>query len=436
MISCFNSLNGQARVASAPLTELQREGLEERLNILPGLNLESLESHFRVVERGLAEELGSSQGRDAKLTQHLLDCFRKYTQQWPEDSGDFTVSLTSADDFLARLTRLESYGLPRHEGRFFELLQTQSKNNLLALQRHTAEAHKAIKQRMDEVNASLEQVAFNRGTVLAIDVHDRRLPEVQDFQLQLRAVLTHQQTEDRSLAESQFNVLRELVRRLGAQEPELRRWREQVLDVRLHVEFIGVELDADTREQVEIYRSGAGKSGGQRQKLATTCLAAALRYQLGGEDGELPRYAAVVLDEAFDKADNEFTALAMNIFENFGFQMVVATPLKSVMTLEPFIGGACFVEISGRHDSGVLLIEYDDEGNRLKLPARARGAMAQASAEDAVDAPVVAETSVASSATADAELAAPVVEAAAEAEAKPAVKKAAKKASTKKNIPA
>jgi uncharacterized protein YPO0396 len=370
-----NRDNGMARVAATGLTQLQRDGLAERLEALPGLNLESLESHFRVIERGLGEELGQSQSRDAKLTQHLLDCFRKYCQQWPEDSGDFTVSVSSADDFLARLARLESDGLPRHEGRFFELLQTQSKNNLLALQRHTAEAHKAIKQRMDEVNASLEQVAFNRGTILAIDVSDRRLPEVQDFQLQLRAVLTHQQTEDRSLAESQFNTLRELVRRLGAQEPELRRWREQVLDVRQHVEFIGVELDAETRAQVEIYRSGAGKSGGQRQKLATTCLAAALRYQLGGEDGELPRYAAVVLDEAFDKADNEFTALAMNIFENFGFQMVVATPLKSVMTLEPFIGGACFVEISGRHDSGVLLIEYDDAANRLKLPERARGAI-------------------------------------------------------------
>ncbi|MCF5952342.1 SbcC/MukB-like Walker B domain-containing protein, partial [Xanthomonas perforans] len=145
-----------------------------------------------------------------------------------------------------------------------------------------------------------------------------------------------------------------------------------------------VELDAQTRAQVEIYRSGAGKSGGQRQKLATTCLAAALRYQLGGEDGELPRYCAVVLDEAFDKADNEFTALAMNIFENFGFQMVVATPLKSVMTLEPFIGGACFVEISGRHNSGVLLIEYDEQAQRLKLPERSRGD--EAAVADATDA--------------------------------------------------
>ena len=86
----------------------------------------------------------------------------------------------------------------------------------------------------------------------------------------------------------------------------------------------------------------------------------------------MPQYAAVVLDEAFDKADNEFTAMAMRIFENFGFQMIVATPLKSVMTLEPFIGGACFVEINGRHDSGVLMIEYDAASQRLDLPRATR----------------------------------------------------------------
>src|SRR6202034_3515414 len=119
-----------------------------------------------------------------------------------------------------------------------------------------------------------------------------------------------------------------LVERLGSQDPELRRWREAVLDVRLHVEFIGREVDAQG-VQVEIYRGGSGKSGGQRQKLATTCLAAALRYQLTDEGGEVPVYAPVVLDEAFDKADNEFTALAMGIFVEFGFQMIVATPLKS-----------------------------------------------------------------------------------------------------------
>ncbi|MCG6860529.1 MAG: ATP-binding protein, partial [Chromatiaceae bacterium] len=164
---------------------------------------------------------------------------------------------------------------------------------------------------------------------------------------------------------------RDLVRRLGGQEPEDRRWREQVLDVRLHVEFVGRELDTEGQE-VEVYRSGAGKSGGQREKLATTCLAAALRYQLGGSDGALPVYAPVVLDEAFGKADNEFTELAMRIFERFGFQMIVATPLKSVMTLEPFIGGACFVDIADRNRSATLQIAYDLERRRLDLPDRDR----------------------------------------------------------------
>src|SRR5690606_1439579 len=171
--------------------------------------------------------------------------------------------------------------------------------------------------------------------------------------------------------------LQKLVERLGSAEPELRRWRESVLDVRQHMEFIGREVDAQGIE-IEVYRSGAGKSGGQRQKLATTCLAAALCYQLGGNESGVPMYGPVVLDEAFDKADNEFTTLAMNIFVNFGFQMIVATPLKSVMPLEPFIGGACFVDITDRCRSGVLLIEYDNDRQRLKLPESTREHVATA----------------------------------------------------------
>ncbi|MFT4249304.1 MAG: ATP-binding protein [Pseudomonas sp.] len=369
---------GCADAGARSITPLQQQGLGERLHELGTLSLENLDAHFREITKALERQHSELLTEQNRIEQLLLECFKRYARQWPEDSGDLSATLDGADDFLARLQRLERDGLPQHEARFFELLQSQSKNNLLALQRLTAEARKSIAQRLEEVNASLEQVPFNRGTVLTIELSDRRLPEVLEFHQQLREVLGHHQTEDRQIAETQFALLRALVQRLGSQEGEDRRWRELVLDVRLHVEFIGIELDAATRQQVEIYRSGAGKSGGQRQKLATTCLAAALRYQLGGDDGELPRYCAVVLDEAFDKADNEFTALAMNIFENFGFQMVVATPLKSVMTLEPFIGGACFVEISGRHDSGVLLIEYDEQARRLKLPERARGAAPEA----------------------------------------------------------
>ena len=361
-----------SKASAMPLSPMQSGGLAGRLPAHPPLTLDNLDGQINLVERGLNESLADQATRDNALVQAIEECFRAFCRRWPQDGGDFTPNMESADGFLARLRRLELDGLPKHEARFFELLQSQSKQNLLVLQKHMTEARKSIGQRMDEVNESLERVPFNRGTLLQIDLSDRGLQEVRDFQQQLRDVLSHNQTEDRERAEAQFAILRQLVARLGADDPEHKRWREQVLDVRQHVEFVGVEMEADTRRQIEVYRSGAGKSGGQRQKLATTCLAAALRYQLGGDDGHLPRYAPVVLDEAFDKADNEFTALAMNIFENFGFQMVVATPLKSVMTLEPFIGGACFVDITGRHDSGVLLISYDEDAKRLALPEKAR----------------------------------------------------------------
>ncbi|MDR1968931.1 MAG: hypothetical protein LBQ32_09620 [Burkholderiaceae bacterium] len=228
---------------------------------------------------------------------------------------------------------------------------------------------------MELVNDSLSQVPFNQNagqrTYLHIDASDRQLAEVRDFKQEIQQALKNAWSEDREFAEARFLALRRLVDRLASQETEQRRWRESVLDVRLHVEFIGREID-ESGVEVEIYRSGAGKSGGQRQKLATTCLAAALRYQLGGNEHGVPMYAPVVLDEAFDKADNEFTALAMNIFANFGFQMIVATPLKSVMTLEPFIGGACFVDISDRRTSSLLLIDYDVDSQSLKLSEQAR----------------------------------------------------------------
>lgn len=372
--SCLQLANAMS------LSSAQSAALAARLPEHAPLTLDNLDRQINQVKDGLNDALAEHASRDNALVQDIEECFRSFCRKWPQDSADFTPNMDSVEGFLSRLRRLELDGLPKHEARFFELLQSQSKQNLLVLQKHMTEARKSIGQRMDEVNESLERVPFNRGTILQIELTDRGLPEVKEFQLQLRDVLSHHQTEDRERAEAQFAVLRQLVAKLAADDPEHKRWREHVLDVRQHVEFVGVEKDATTLETVEVYRSGAGKSGGQRQKLATTCLAAALRYQLGGDDGHLPRYAPVVLDEAFDKADNEFTALAMNIFENFGFQMVVATPLKSVMTLEPFIGGACFVDITGRHDSGVLLIEYDDNNKRLALPEKARQAQADADA--------------------------------------------------------
>lgn len=356
-----------------PLTPHQAQGLEARFSAEGvALTLDSIDELARRVERAIGDETRTLSEQINQLEKAIETSFAEFKRRWPVDAADADATMASAPDFLARLHRLETDGLPAHEQRFFELLRNQSHQNLAALATHMSQARKAILERMSQVNESLRHAAFNAGTHLHIDVSDRQLAEVRELRQEIQQALSHAWSDDRQEAEARFLVLRRLVERLGSQDPEQRRWRESVLDVRHHVEFIARELDENDGE-VEVYRSGAGKSGGQRQKLATTCLAAALRYQLGSNEQGAPIYAPVVLDEAFDKADNEFTTLAMNIFVNFGFQMIVATPLKSVMTLEPFIGGACFVEISERKRSAVLLIEYDETRRRLRLPESVRG---------------------------------------------------------------
>jgi len=362
------------RLADVVLSETQLAGLEARFEQdEKPLTLGNLDTRRIQVERAINAERRSLDEGKNRLLRVIEKGLADFKREWPMDAGDLDETLASAPEYLTLLQRIEHDGLPGFEERFFSLLKEQSSENLAALSRHISEARKEIRNRMELVNASLADAEFNPGTHLQIEVSERQLPDVRTFREQVRQVLEHAWTmgRDPAEAETRFATLRDLVRRLGGQESEDRRWREQVLDVRLHVEFVGRELDGEGRE-VEVYRSGAGKSGGQREKLATTCLAAALRYQLGGSDGALPVYAPVVLDEAFGKADNEFTELAMRIFERFGFQMIVATPLKSVMTLEPFIGGACFVDIADRNRSATLQIAYDLEHRRLDLPDRDR----------------------------------------------------------------
>lgn len=358
------------QLQSDVLTDYQQQGLKARFEAID--KPKNLESQRTAVERGIVEEIKTLQAEQGDLKQAIEKCFSRFLGEWREHAGDLDDTLDSAPDFMSLLERLEHDGLPKHEQRFFDMLKEQSTENLAALNTHLAEARKEIRERMDSVNDSLSHAEFGHGTHLEIRVSDRYLPEVRAFREQVKQVLDNAWLTDVEGAEARFGILRELVNKLGSAESEPQRWRELVLDVRQHVEFMGREYDMAGQE-VEIYRTGAGKSGGQREKLATTCLAAALRYQLGGSDSGLPLYAPVVLDEAFGKADNEFTELAMKIFTNFGFQMIVATPLKSVMTLEPFIGGACFVDISDRKRSATLQIEYDRQRRRLNLPERMRG---------------------------------------------------------------
>jgi uncharacterized protein YPO0396 len=322
------------------------------------LTLSNIGQHVAGMERCLArinkEESLKAQNAETQLTERLAF----YAAEWPTKAADFLPKAEYAEEFFRILHELVADGLPNFEKDFRDLLENHAKQNLIDLYKDIETEKRNIKTRMKEVNMSLSEAVFNRAgeteTHLIIDIKDRHLAEFEEFKKE-QLYLVKSDPSDMSLTEAEeyFVRLKDLVEKLDPKQAETKIWRDRVLDVREHVTFQGREIN-DNNETLDIYDSGAGKSGGQRQKLTMTCLVAALRYQLGGSRDRMPSFAPIVMDEAFDKADSEFTDISMQIFKNFGFQPVIATPEKGLYTLEPYMGSFSYVSCQDRMRSSVV----------------------------------------------------------------------------------
>ena len=213
-------------------------------------------------------------------------------------------------------------------------------------------------ERIDPVNASLGRSRFDVERFLRIEVKTRRTPEVLQFMADLKTIVDGAWGEDTlAAAEQRFALLNRLMQRLASGDSADIAWARRCLDTRQHVTFMAHEVDLAGRT-VNVHDSSAGLSGGQRQKLVIFCLAAALRYQLAVDEDELPSYATIILDEAFDKADSRYTKMAMEVFVEFGFHMILATPEKLLQTIEPFVGGITSITNETRKDSRTAAVIF------------------------------------------------------------------------------
>lgn len=307
------------------------------------------EQALRTLDRRIAEAQRTITRTNAAIGRVLSD----YLVRWPGAGAELQADPGFAGEAIARLTSLRSDGLATFTDRFLDLMNGTSVQNLSTLAGELRRAQGDVETYMEPVNESLSRSPFNEGRWLRIDVRDNRGPVAMEFQRDLTAAvsggLATASADDAEKAEARYRRMAVILDRLGSSESEDVRWRRTVLDTRRHVSFIGVEID-EAGETVNTYVDSASLSGGQAQKLVFFCLAAALRYQLAEPDEDFPRYATVVLDEAFDRADPTFTRTAMNVFTTFGFHMVLATPMKLIQTLSPYVDGTILVNYREQPD--------------------------------------------------------------------------------------
>lgn len=328
----------------------------------------SLGDTARRVGDKLRERLGDVAARHQNAVRRAERVMQSFKTGWPVPATDLAIQFDFLPDYLAILEELRRDRLPEFEDRFFDLLQNQSRNNIGNLALRINSARRDIRARIDPINESLRRTEYGPGRYLQVKPDDRRLPEVTEFLAALHRITSgtvedtlgaDDTTEGRRRAEQRFEEMHRLLTRLASSDPADRRWRTQCLDTRLHVQFTA-KVEDSNRKPLDYYVGAGGLSGGERQKLVVFCLAAALRYQLARDGADIPAYGLVVLDEAFDKTDPEFTRAGLEVFRAFGFQLLLATPMKMLQTLEDYVGGAVLVQLQPGRGSQLETMTFQD----------------------------------------------------------------------------
>ncbi len=151
-----------------------------------------------------------------------------------------------------------------------------------------------------------------------------------------------------------------------------RRWTAKVTDVRNWFVFAASERWREDDTEYEHYADSGGKSGGQKEKLAYTVLAASLAYQFGLEWGAVRSrsFRFVVIDEAFGRGSDESANYGLRLFEQLNLQLLIVTPLQKIHIIEPFVSGVGFVHSNDGRNSvlrNLTIEEYRAEKQRMSV---------------------------------------------------------------------
>lgn len=282
----------------------------------------------------------------------LRTAIDRFVENWPESAPDTIAEIERVGgDYVALYQRIVDRALPDALARLQQLIGGEMVSSVGLLAHAVDEAGAAIERGIREVNTGLRRVEFNRGedgtgSFLQIVARPHPGGEVREFHALVGELFEHNASAGRDSGEAlrQFKRVRALMSRFTADSGEDRRWRDAVLDVRGNFTFYGREVDA-AGETVHTYRNTAGSSGGEQEKLVAFCLAAALSYNLATPDSDgRPVFAPLMLDEAFSKSDEVFSSQALAAFDEFGFQLLIAAPIRLAGIVEPFIGQVVLVE--------------------------------------------------------------------------------------------
>lgn len=339
------------------------------------LSVESCDNRAQEMRGWLQNRIESEEGKLGRLREKIIKTMTEYKDNYPLDTQDVDVNIEAADEYASMLKSLQSDDLPRFQARFKELLNENTIREVANFQSQLARERETIKERISHINQSLNKIDYNAGRYIVLEAQLTQDADIRDFQMELRACTegTFTGSDDSQYSEAKFLQVKAIIERFAGREGQTeqdRRWTNRVSDVRNWFTFAASERWREDNSEYEHYSDSGGKSGGQKEKLAYTILAASLAYQFGLEWGaERSRsFRFVVIDEAFGRGSDESAQYGLTLFSQLNLQLLVVTPLQKIHIIEPFVSSVGFVHNDGGSASklrNLSIEEYYAEKARI-----------------------------------------------------------------------
>jgi len=320
----------------------------------PQFELQKRTIHQQTYISWLNERVKAAADVVKKTGEQLVKDMTEFRQAYPQAASELLAEPEGYKDYVALLRRLQEDDLPKFESRFNHLLRENTINQIALFQTHLEEACHEIHDRIALINDSLAEIDYNEGRYIQIECNPAVSDTIQQFRRDLRACTDDALTGnmDNSYSEEKFQQVAKILERLQGRDGMTEidaRWRSEVIDVRNWFVFAAAELwrnpAPDMDKEYEHYTDSGGKSGGQKEKLAYTILAASIVYNFGlrGRRAGEQSFRFVVIDEAFLKSSDESARFGLELFQKLDLQLLVVTPLLKIATIEPFVSHVGFV---------------------------------------------------------------------------------------------
>jgi uncharacterized protein YPO0396 len=327
------------------LDTIRSEALGEHL-----LTVESCDNREREMRDWLQKQIDNESRKLSNLGERIVKAMTSYKEEFKLETAEVDASIEAAFEYRSMLDHLQADDLPRFEARFKELLNENTIREVANFQSQLARERETIKERIARINKSLTQIDYNTDRYIVLEAQPTSDADIRDFQTELRACTegTLTGSDDAQYSEAKFLQVKHIIERFRGREGQSeqdRRWATKVTDVRNWFGFAASERWREDDREHEHYSDSGGKSGGQKEKLAYTILAASLAYQFGLEWGAVRSrsFRFVVIDEAFGRGSDESAQYGLRLFAQLNLQFLIVTPLQKIHIIEPFVSSVGFV---------------------------------------------------------------------------------------------